>query len=303
MPARIARLPKISVIHAFKVAAELGSLAKAAAQLALTPAAVSQQIRQLEEQIGSALFLRIQSGVVLTETGKEYLRYVTEAFDILHLGQQNIRDAVRAPKLTIYALPSLASDWIMPRLASWRERCPDVDLALHGTHAQVDFQAMPADFVLCFGEDRYPQLEKQWLFHDEVLPVASPALLQRFTATEIFSRAPLIHLDWGQEGRFLPDWRSWFQARGMDEPLPQPGYTFNLTSLAIDAAVAGAGLLLGQRRLTAPQLARGELVVADVLSLPLSKPYYLAWPPRTRELPGSAAMIDWLVGLAGEGVS
>lgn len=303
MPARITRLPKISVIHAFKVAAELGSLAKAAAQLALTPAAVSQQIRQLEEQLGSALFLRTQSGVVLTETGKEYLRYVTEAFDILHLGQQNIRDAVRAPKLTIYALPALASNWIMPRLASWREQCPDVDLALHGTHAQVDFQAMPADFVLCFGKDRYPQLEKQWLFHDEVLPVASPALLQRFAAEAIFSRAPLIHLDWGDEGRFLPDWRSWFQARGMDEPLPQPGYTFNLTSLAIDAAVAGAGLLLGQRRLIAPQLARGDLVVADDFSLPLSKPYYLAWPPRTRALPGSAAMIAWLGGLAGKSSS
>lgn len=90
MPAQLPRLPKISVIQSFKVAAELGSLAKAAAQLALTPAAVSQQIRQLEEQLGSALFLRTQSGVMLTETGKEYLRYVTEAFDILHLGQQNI---------------------------------------------------------------------------------------------------------------------------------------------------------------------------------------------------------------------
>src|SRR5438128_1816249 len=99
MPAQLPRLPKISVIQSFKVAAELGSLAKAAAQLALTPAAVSQQIRQLEEQLGSALFLRTQSGVMLTETGKEYLRYVTEAFDILHLGQQNIRHAASAPKL------------------------------------------------------------------------------------------------------------------------------------------------------------------------------------------------------------
>lgn len=109
MPAQLPRLPKISVIQSFKVAAELGSLAKAAAQLALTPAAVSQQIRQLEEQLGSALFLRTQSGVMLTETGKEYLRYVTEAFDILHLGQQNIRHAASAPKLTVYTLPALAS--------------------------------------------------------------------------------------------------------------------------------------------------------------------------------------------------
>ncbi len=294
MPAQLPRLPKISVIQSFKVAAELGSLAKAAAQLALTPAAVSQQIRQLEEQLGSALFLRTQSGVMLTETGKEYLRYVTEAFDILHLGQQNIRHAASAPKLTVYTLPALASKWLLPQLASWRDHCPNIDLSLHGTHSQVDFTAMPADFVICFGEDRYPQSDKLKLFHDDVLPVASPALLHRFTPETILSQAPLIHLDWGNEGLFLPDWRSWFQAKGMDEPLPQPAFSFNLTSLAIDAAVAGAGVLLGQRRLIAAELARGDLVVVDDLCLPLSKPYYLVWPQRTLSQPGSEAMISWL---------
>jgi len=301
MPVQLPRLPKISVIQSFKVAAELGSLAKAAAQLALTPAAVSQQIRQLEEQLGSALFLRTQSGVMLTETGKEYLRYVTEAFDILHLGQQNIRHAASAPKLTVYALPALASKWLLPRLASWRDHCPDIDLSLHGTHSHVDFTAMPADFVICFGEDRYPQSDKLKLFQDEVLPVASPALLQRFMPETILSQAPLIHLDWGNEGRFLPDWQSWFQAKGMDEPLPQPAFSFNLTSLAIDAAVAGVGLLLGQRRLIAPELARGDLVVVDHLCLPLSKPYFLAWPQRTLSQPGSEAMIDWLSELGAKG--
>lgn len=298
MPAQSPRLPKISVIQAFKVAAELGSLAKAAAQLALTPAAVSQQIRQLEEQLGSALFVRTQSGVRLTETGKEYLRYVTEAFDILHLGQQNLRHAAVMPKLTLYALPALASKWLLPNIMQWRERCPDIDLSLYGTHAQVDFNATPADFVICFGEERYPQLDKQRLFLDEVVPVASPALLQRYPPGNALSQAPLIHLDWGNEGRFLPDWRSWFLAKEMPVAAPQPALRFNLTSLAIDAAVAGAGLLLGQRRLIAAELARGDLVTVDALSLPLSKPYFLAWPQRSRRQPGSEALINWLTQLA-----
>lgn len=299
MPAQSPRLPKISVIQAFKVAAELGSLAKAAAQLALTPAAVSQQIRQLEEQLGSALFVRTQSGVMLTETGKEYLRYVTEAFDILHLGQQNLRHAAVMPKLTLYALPALASKWLLPHIMQWREHCPDIDLSLYGTHAQVDFNATPADFVICFGEERYPQLDKQRLFLDEVVPVASPALLQRYPPGSALSQAPLIHLDWGNEGRFLPDWRSWFLAKGMAGAVPQPALRFNLTSLAIDAAVSGAGLLLGQKRLIAAELARGDLVMVDTLSLPLSKPYFLAWPQRSRSQPGSEALINWLTRLAG----
>jgi len=298
MPAQSPRLPKISLIQSFKVAAELGSLAKAAAQLALTPAAVSQQIRQLEEQLGSALFVRTQSGVMLTETGKEYLRYVSEAFDILYLGQQNLRHAAVMPRLTIYALPALASKWLLPNIMQWRERCPDIDLALHGTHAPVDFNATPADFVLCFGEDRYPQLDKQRLFLDEVVPVASPALLRRYSLATVLSEAPLIHLDWGNEGRFLPDWRSWLQARGIAPSAPQPAFSFNLTSLAIDAAVAGAGVLLGQKRLIAAELARGDLVAIDALSLPLSKPYFLAWPQRTQSQPGSEALIAWLTQLA-----
>ena len=282
MPAQSPRLPKISVIQSFKVATELGSLAKAAAQLALTPAAVSQQIRQLEEQLGSALFVRTQSGVMLTETGKENLRHVATM-----------------PKLTLYSLPALASKWLLPNIAQWRVHCPDIDLSLHGTHAQVDFNATPADFVICFGEDRYPQLDKQRLFLDEVVPVASPALLRQFPLESVLQQAPLIHLDWGNEGRFLPDWRSWYQAKGMAEPAPQPALSFNLTSLAIDAAVAGAGLLLGQKRLIAAELARGDLVMVDALSLPLSKPYFLAWPQRSRShQPGSEALINWLGQLA-----
>lgn len=298
MSVSASRLPKISLILAFKAAAELGSLAKAAAHLALTPAAISQQIRQLETLLGHALFVRTQNGVMLTESGRAYLRYVSEAFDILRMGQLSLRQAASRPTLTLYALPALASKWLMPQLNHWRASCPASDLCLHGTHAQVDFSATPADFAIVFGDDRYPQLEKQRLFHDEVLPVASPALLQRFPRERLFNQAPLIHLDWGNEGRFLPDWQSWLQARGYGEPAPQPAFTFNLTSLAIDAAVAGAGLLLGQRRLITAELARGDLIIADSFSLPLSKPYYLAWPQRTLQQPDARALIEWLTALA-----
>ncbi|WP_432368816.1 LysR substrate-binding domain-containing protein [Pantoea allii] len=294
MPTPSSRLPKINVIQSFKVAAETGSLTKAAAQLALTPAAVSQQIRQLEEHLGCALFLRTQHGVMLTDIGKQYLRYVSEAFDILQLGQRNIGRKDTAAQLTLYALPALASKWLLPHLHHWRERCPHVGLSLHGTHAEVDFSKTPADFVICFGEDACPKLNKQYLFHDEVFPVASPALVNAFSAAHILNEAPLIHLDLGKEGRFLPDWPAWFEAKGMAEPRAQPGLTFNLTSLAIDAAVAGAGLLLGQRQMIAQELARGALVVIDGLCLPLSKPYYLAWPNRTGNQEGSEEMIAWL---------
>ncbi|WP_405422661.1 LysR substrate-binding domain-containing protein [Pantoea stewartii] len=298
MPNPSSRLPKINVIQSFKVAAETGSLTRAAAQLALTPAAVSQQIRQLEDHLGCVLFLRTQQGVMLTETGKQYLRYVTEAFAVLQLGQRNIGRTETAAQLTLYTLPALASKWLLPHLCRWRERSPDVSLSLHGTHAEVDFAQTPADFVMCFGEEAYPRLNKAYLFHDEVLPVASPRLIDAFSREDLLQHAPLIHLDWGKEGRFLPDWSGWFEAKGMAVPAARPAMTFNLTSLAIDAAVAGAGVLLGQRRMIAQALDRGELVIVDALALPLSKPYYLAWPNRTLNQPGAEAMIAWLGELA-----
>lgn len=294
MSPQSSRLPKMSLIQSFKAAAELGSLAKAAAQLALTPAAVSQQIRQLEDRLGSPLFIRTQNGVTLTDTGKEYLHYVTEAFDILHLGQQNIRHSVARPKLTLYALPSIVTKWVLPHIGQWREVCPDSELSLHGTHARVDFDAMRADFVICFGEDAYPRLDKKFLFCDEVLPVASPTLVQNYSDQNVLTDAPLIHIDWGAEGRYLPDWHSWFTAMGVASFSRQPAFSFNLSALAIDAAVAGAGLLLGQRRLIVNELARGDLVVVDERCLPLSKPYYLAWPKRSLNQPGSEHLIRWL---------
>ena len=236
---------------------------------------------------------------MLTETGKEYLRYVTEAFDILLLGQQNSRHAAAAPRLMLYTLPSLATKWLLPELHNWRACTPDVDLALHGTHAQFDFNTMHADFVICFGEERYAQLEKKFLFHDEVLPVPSPELIARYQGRKLLGKAPLIHLEWVNERRFLPNWRDWFQAKEIEEPEPQPSFIFNLTLLALHAAVAGAGVILGQRNLIANELASGTLVIVDELSLPHSKPNFLAWPQRTLSQPGSRQPIAWPVELAG----
>lgn len=298
MPPVQPKLPKMNSIQAFQVAAEAGSLAKAAALLALTPPAVSQQIRLLEEQLHVTLFVRTRSGVKLTEAGKEYLRYVKEAFEILQLGQHNLNAERQAQRLALYCLPALASLWLLPGLASWEHYCPEVDLALHATHAHVDFNAMSANFVICFGAHQYPQLEKRRLFQDEVLPVASPALAAAINGLAGLATAPLIHLDWGQDGRFLPNWREWCQARGIAAPGGRRHLTFNLTSLAIDAAIQGHGLLLGQRRLIGPALKSGQLVVLDSLSLPLSKPYFVAWPPGSLELPGGRQLLAWLLAMA-----
>ncbi|WP_346827424.1 LysR substrate-binding domain-containing protein [Serratia inhibens] len=287
------RLPKLSAILAFETAARTGSLTRAADSLALTAAAVSQQIRQLEQHLGIQLFIRAKSGVTLTEQGADYLAYVQEAFETLRVAQQHVDRQRGQETLTVFALPALASKWLNPAIGDWLARQPQVDIRLHATHAAVDFAASAADFALCFGDQDYPLLEKVRLFQDGVQPVCSP---QRQAAGD-WARQPLIHVDWGKESRFLPGWHEWFTAAGLPPP-QRRGLTYNLTSLAIDAAVAGHGILLGQQRLIQRELANGTLVPLAEPALPLSKPYYVAFPQRTLDKPKAAEFLAWLQSIA-----
>lgn len=283
------RLPKLSAILAFETAARTGSLARAADSLALTAAAVSQQIRQLEQHLGIQLFTRAKSGVTLTEQGADYLAYVQEAFETLRVAQQHVDRQRGQETLTIFALPALASKWLNPAIGDWLARQPQLDIRLHATHAAVDFAASAADFALCFGDQDYPLLEKVRLFQDGVQPVCSP---QRQAAGDL-ARQPLIHVDWGKESQFLPGWHEWFTAAGLPPP-QRRGLTYNLTSLAIDAAVAGHGILLGQQSLIQRELANGTLVPLAETVLPLSKPYYVVYPQRTLDKPKAAEFLAWL---------
>jgi len=287
------RLPKLSAILAFETAARTGSLARAADSLALTAAAVSQQIRQLEQHLGIQLFTRAKSGVTLTEQGADYLAYVQEAFETLRVAQQHVDRQRGQENLTIFALPALASKWLNPAIGDWLARQPQLDIRLHATHATVDFAASAADFALCFGDQDYPLLEKVQLFQDGVQPVCSP---QRQAAGD-WARQPLIHVDWGKESQFLPGWHEWFTAAGLPPP-QRRGLTYNLTSLAIDAAVAGHGILLGQQSLIQRELANGTLVPLAETVLPLSKPYYVVYPQRTLDKPKAAEFLAWLQNLA-----
>ncbi|MGE4799844.1 LysR substrate-binding domain-containing protein [Yersinia hibernica] len=292
------RLPKLTAILAFETAANTGSLASAAIRLSLTPAAVSQQIRQLEQHLGIQLFARSKTGVELTPQGSAYLAYVQQAFETLRMAQQGIARDKGDLSLNIFALPALASRWLNPHLNQWLLHYPDVDIHIHATHSAVDFNRCAADFYLAFGHEHYPQQEQEILFQDWVFPVASPKLL---TAPWLESQHqidyPMIHVDWGKEGQFLPDWHEWLLSAQWGASVPNRGPIYNLTSMAIDSAIAGNGILLGQQHLIKKEIAEGSLIPLSEHKLPVTKPYYLIYPKRTLDKPKAREFIQWLHSL------
>lgn len=295
MHMKINGLPKLNNILAFKIAAEGGSLSKAASVLALTPAAISQQIRQLESHLGKILFVRNQNGVKLTEAGINYLGYINEAFNILNVAQQSFNDELERSKIIIHSLPALATGWLTPALETWYKKHPNVEVIIHATQSHFDFSNSTADFTVCFGNHNLPQLEKDFLFNDHVIAVCNPELAKKYKEP---SRFPLINIDWGLESRFLPGWDYWFAAKGLSMSQSQFVLTVNLTSLAIDAAVQGYGFLLGQKKIIEHHIKKGSLIIVDPLAIPLLKPYFLAYSKKVLNDPISRSMHDWMMNLA-----
>ncbi|WP_421864271.1 LysR substrate-binding domain-containing protein [Motiliproteus sp.] len=292
------QIPPLKALLAFEAAAEAGSFAAAAERLFVTPAAVSQQIKVLEQQLDIALFDRSKSGVRLTRAGQSYLVFIREALEKLRLGQQQIELFRRVDVLTITALPSVASNWLMPLVLQWMELNPGLQVRVEASHARVDFNRSVSDICIGYGESGYAGLNKELLFTDSVTMVLSPQLLATVAETpslEAIAQLPRIHIDWGEDNDSLPDWEDWLQAAGLDIATSKAGPRFNLSSMAIDAAVQGKGLLLGQRMLIADELKAGRLVAPCEISLPLGRAYYLVYPKRTLDNANARRFIDWLL--------
>ncbi|MEM5527877.1 LysR substrate-binding domain-containing protein [Gammaproteobacteria bacterium AS21] len=291
------KIPSIGMLLAFEAAAESGSFTAAAAKLFITPAAISQNIRALEQHLSIALFERSKTGIKLSRAGQSYLSFISDALEKIRLAQQQLEQFRNLNVLTITTFPSVASKWLMPLVLDWMDLNPGSEIRVEASHARVDFNRSASDLCICFGRQNYAGLQKDLLFTDSVSMVLSPKLLQRIedkTDIKAITQLPMIHIDWEDHNHNLPDWGDWLQAANVDMTIAKAGPHFNLSSMAIDAALQGKGLLLGQHILIAKELETGQLIKPLDISLPLGQAYYLVYPKRTLENPLAAAFIDWV---------
>jgi LysR family glycine cleavage system transcriptional activator len=302
----VRRLTHLNALRAFEAAARHASFAQAADELAVTPAAISQQIGSLEDYLGVKLFKRVTRGVVLTSVAQTMLPELREGFDRLASALARAHTGAARHRLVLSLTPSVAAKWLMPRLERFTSQHPDIEIRLDTTTRVIEFAREEVDMALRYGSGRWPRLTVVPLLKEDVFPVCSPKLLRSnrpLRTPADLARHTLIHdASMPRESAF-PQWASWLEAAGVRKIDATRGLHLNASMLAIQAAIDGQGVALGRSVLVADDLASGRLVKPFDLTFPLRFGYYIVHPRR----PTAAAAVDafkrWLRVEAGEPVA
>ncbi|MBW6398864.1 transcriptional regulator GcvA [Roseomonas sp. HJA6] len=296
------RLPPLASLRAFEAAARHLSFAKAAEDLLVTPGAVSQQVKQLEDWLGVALFRRLPRGVLLTDAGQLYGSELREVFARLAAASDRVRRHAASPVLTASMSPSLAARWLIPRLGGFRARHPDIDVRIEVNPLPTDFTRENVDVAIRHGPGpSWPGLHADLLFPHIVFPVCSPQLLgsgPKLRDPHDLAHFTLLHEDtWADSLGRLHDipWSAWLAAVGAGEVDASRGLHFAQTHMSLQAAMAGQGVALANHVLAGEDLRAGRLVRPLPQQVPADSSYWFICPEATVTHPRVAAFRAWVL--------
>ncbi len=293
----------LQALKAFDASARHLNFTKAAQELNVTPAAVSHQIKELEDAVGASLFQRTSRHMQLTRQGQILRPAVADALDGLTRALQRIRQLESPKQVRVTASPSIAAKWLVPRLDRFLESASGADVRVDVSSEPLDFERDDVDVAIRFGDGIYPGLQVEKLFHESVFPVCSPQLLKEgkpLKEPRDLLQFTLIHLDWEAQDAIWPNWRMWMKAAGVKDFIDTSGLHFSQTSLAVQAAIDGHGVALGESTLVADDLAAGRLVKPFALSLksPAQFAYHLITRRDTSDRPMTKAFREWIIAEA-----
>lgn len=269
-------LPPLNALRCFDVVGRVGSINGAAAELCVTPAAVSRQIRQLEEHLGLRLFLRQHRRIVLTDAGRRYHADIARLFSGLHRATAELGERSHRRQFVIKAPHSVAMRWLLPRLSGLHRDHPDIDVKLHTSVEPPDFEREDLDAAICMGDGHWRGLLSYKLMVNELLPVCTPAKRARLRKPADLAREVLLHT------LARPDyWEIWLRAAGVREIDVARGLRYESSALAYEAALEGYGVAFAQKPLVQKELQEGRLVAPFDLTVDLgAQSYYFVLPPQ-----------------------
>lgn len=285
-------LPPLAAIRVFEAAARHGSFTKAAEELSMTQAAVSYQIKLLEERIGSPLFLRRPRQVLLTEVGARLSPVISEAFDMMRAAIAATRENADGI-LTITTIPTFAANWLVPRLGSFQLAHPALAVRLQATREVVDFSRQDADVGIRSGSGRWSGMIAHKIFDADFTPMLSPALAASIGGVKTpddLLRLPIVDPS-------DPWWKLWFSAAGIAEPdlRGDPRSGFGDQHLEGKAVIAGQGVGILTPAFYETELEQGQLIQPFDIVGTADHFYWLVYPESRRNVPKIRAFRDWLL--------
>jgi LysR family transcriptional regulator, glycine cleavage system transcriptional activator len=290
------RLPPLNAVRVFEATSRLSSAKLAAAELHVTPAAVSHQIKLLESHLGLPLFKRMNRQLILTEAGQRYAAILHKLFQQLTEETQKLTKNLRS-LLTITVEPAFAIYWLLPRIDQFKKLYPQIELRIAAGYERVDLIKSDVDIGIRWGKGQYPGLSSILLFHNELYPVCSPALLKkkRLRHPNDLKKYILLHETTAIAQPDYPDWRDWLRLAGATEVNSETGLYFETGYLLIQAAIDGQGVALERHALVAPAIKAGKLV--QIFDLPIRETvngYYLVFPTSRQNDTKIQAFLNWL---------
>lgn len=285
------RLPPLSQLRAFEAAARHRSFKRAAEELSVSAAAISHQIRQLEQRLGVALFERHTRAVVPTAAARSLYPVLRDGFDAFAESIAALAPSPATASVTVSVTPAFAAHWLLPRLPELQRQNPHLDLRILASTTVSDLAAGAADLAVRYGHGPYPQHHAVHLATDRFAPVASPAMGMHTHADLLRQR--LIHFDWHQDGPEQPDWPAWLRAADINHDDARAGLRFSDESHAIQAAIAGHGVALLSLTLIQTELERGLLTTPFGPTLP-GPGWHLLRHHDVRPRPATQAVWTWL---------
>lgn len=290
-------MPQLNALRAFEAAARHLSISLAAQELNVTPAAISHQVRQLEDYIGLPVFERNGRGLALTDAGSAGLRDLRNGFASLEAAMDAIESLGETGILNVSVAPSFASKWLLPRLSSFETQHPEIDVHVSASMQLTDFANDGVDIAIRYGAGGYQDLVYEKLLTETLIPVCSPDFLHNVQALNSISDlagATLLHDDSPDNDPSCPNWEMWLRAAGVTNIDASRGPRYNQASLVIEAAILGRGVALTKSALAAGDIEVGRLVRPFSTVQPVDFAYYFVAPKAKLNLPKVAFFREWL---------
>jgi len=287
------QMPPLPWLRAFEASARHLSFTNAAAELNLTQAAISKQVKLLEHFLRERLFERLPRSLTLTKAGAAYLPKVNDAFERLAAGTQEVFGNRRNAMLTVRAPVGWAVNWIAERLPSFFEEYPKVPVRIISSVWSEDAETEKYDLDIRYGSGKWPGIVAQRVTWERLDPLCTPEIAARIGSPDDLAKERLLHVLGYKEG-----WATWLAAAGATKVNSGAGEQFDSSLMAYEVAANGGGIALGRTSMSAKEIKSGRLVRPFVLSVPVQEAFFILTPEEGLNHPDATIFKDWLVAKA-----